>query len=315
VDTHKNAPMTPAGRLRMVHAVSGGESTREVARRLSVDPKTVRKWCRRFAEGGESALADRSSRPHRCPSAIPRGTLQRAVKLRRQGMMMAAIAAELSISKATVARVMKREGLSRLSALQPAPLPRRYEREAPGELLHIDIKRLGGIRGPGHRVTGDRSRRARGAGWDVTFVAIDDHSRVAFAQVWPAENAHSAAGFLQQTLAYYRTLGIRVQRILTDNGKVFGSGPFTSICTRFAIKRMTTRPYRPQTNGKAERFIQTAMREWAYGRTYRHSRERSAHLPRWLHHYNWHRPHSSLGGFPPISRLPLTGGNLLSLHS
>jgi transposase InsO family protein len=299
----------------MVRARAAGESVRDVARRFAVDAKTVRKWCRRYAESGEAGLADRSSCPHRFPTAIPRGTVQRAVKLRRGGMTMAAIAATLGISKATVARLLKKEGLNRLSDLEPDPLPRRYERDAPGELLHIDIKRLGGIRGIGHRISGDRSKRARGAGWDVTFVAIDDHSRVGFAQVWPAENAESAAGFLRQTLAYYRSLGIRVERILTDNGKVFGSAAFTSICDRQAIKRMTTRPYRPQTNGKAERFIQTAMREWAYGRTYRHSRERTAYLPRWLHHYNWHRPHTSLGGLPPISRLPLRGDDVLRLHS
>jgi transposase InsO family protein len=228
---------------------------------------------------------------------------------------MASIASTLKISRATVSRVLARAGLSRLASLDPPPLPQRYERAAPGELLHLDIKRLAAIRRVGHRITGDRSTRVRGAGWDVTFVAVDDHSRVGFAQIWPAQDADCAAGFLRHALAYYRCLGIRVERVLTDNGKVFESRAFRMLCEQNTIKRLRTRPYRPQTNGKAERFIQTAMREWAYGRTYRHSRERNQQLPRWLHHYNWHRPHSSLGGLPPISRIPLSRGNVLRLHS
>jgi transposase InsO family protein len=298
----------------MVQAVNGGEPLSAVARRLQVDRKTVRKWVSRHAVAGVKGLQDRSSRPQRTPGAIPRGTAQRVVTLRRQRRTMASIAATLNISKATVSRVLARAGLSRLADLDPAPLPRRYERATPGELLHIDIKRLGAIAGVGHRITGDRARRARGVGWDVTYVAIDDHSRVGFAEVWPAENAGAAAGFLQHALAYYASLGLRIQQLLTDNGKVFDSHLFVDLCARHRIKRLHTRFYRPQTNGKAERFIQTALREWAYGRTYRHSRARTAYLPRWLHHYNWHRPHTSLGGLPPISRLPLRGDTVLSLH-
>ena len=314
MDTHKNAPMTPAGRLRMVQAVHAGESISAVARRLQVDRKTVRKWIARHTRSGMSGLQDRSSRPQRAPRAIPHGTAQRVVTLRRQRRTMASIAATLRISKATVSRVLARAGLSRLAALDPAPLPRRYERATPGELLHIDIKRLGAIAGVGHRITGDRTHRARGVGWDVTYVAIDDHSRVGFAEVWPAERADCAAGFLQHALTYYASLGLRIERILTDNGKVFDSHLFVDLCARHRIKRLHTRFYRPQTNGKAERFIQTALREWAYGRAYRHSRARTAYLPRWLHHYNWHRPHTSLGGLPPISRLPLAGEDVLRLH-
>jgi len=314
VDTHKNAPMTPAGRLRIVQAVAAGEAISAVALRLAVDRKTVRKWVTRYAEEGDVGLQDRSSRPLRSPNAIARGTAQRVLTLRRRRYTMATIARTLGIAKATAARVLARAGLSRLAALDPAPLPQRYERATPGELLHIDIKRLGAIRGVGHRITGDRQTRSRGAGWDVTYVAIDDHSRVGFAEVWPAENAECAAGFLQHALAYYKALGLRIERIMTDNGKVFDSRLFVAVCEHHRIKRLHTRFYRPQTNGKAERFIQTAMREWAYGRTYRHSRTRTAYLPKWLHHYNWHRPHSAIGGFPPISRLQLTGDNVLSLH-
>lgn len=307
--------MTPAGRLRIVQAVAAGEAISAVAVRLAVDRKTVRKWVTRFAEGGEAGLADRSSRPKRSPGAIARGTAQRIVTLRRRRQTMASIARTLGVAKATVGRVLARAGLSRLAALDPAPLPQRYERATPGELLHIDIKRLGAIRGVGHRITGNRQQRTRGAGWDVTYVAIDDHSRVAFAQVWPAENAECAAGFLRHAVAYYQTLGLHIERIMTDNGKVFDSRPFVAVCEQHNIKRLHTRFYRPQTNGKAERFIQTALREWAYGRTYRHSRTRTANLAHWLHHYNWHRPHSATGGQPPISRLQLPGDNVLSLHS
>jgi transposase InsO family protein len=315
VDTHKNAPMTPAGRLRIVEAVAAGEPMTAVAARLGIDRKTVRKWLARFQAEGLGGLSDRSSRPHCSPSAIARGTGQRVITLRKQRRTMRNIARTLAISLSTVARVLARAGLSRLAALDPPPAPNRYERAAPGELLHIDIKRLGAIRGVGHRISGERQHRARGAGWDVTYVAIDDHSRVAFAEVWPAERADCAAGFLDHAVTYYRSLGVPIERVLTDNGKVFHSHLFAQISDRHGIKRLHTRAYRPQTNGKAERFIQTALREWAYGRAYRHSRHRTARLPRWVHEYNWHRPHTSLGGLPPISRLQLDGDNVLSLHS
>lgn len=315
MDSHKNAPMTPAGRQRMVQAVLAGQPVSEVGQRFAVDPKTVRKWVKRFAEQGAAGLADRSSRPRRSPTAIARGTAQRVVTLRRRRWTMPTIAAELGIARATVSRVLARVGLSRLAALEPAPLPRRYERAIPGELLHVDIKRLAGIRGVGHRITGNRQQRARGVAYDYTYVAIDDHSRVAYAQIWPAENTSCAVSFLQHALAYYRSLGVRIKAVITDNGKVFTSGAFLATCQQHRIRCTHTRPYRPQTNGKAERFIQTALREWAYGRTYRRSRERAAWLPRWLHHYNWHRSHAAVGGLPPVSRLPLAADNVLRLHS
>jgi transposase InsO family protein len=299
----------------MVQAVAGGEPVAAVAARFGVDRKTVRKWFSRYRAEGMKGLPDRSSRPHHSPNAIARGTAQRVIGLRRQRRTMTSIAKTLGISLSTVSRVLARAGLSRLSDLDPPPPPNRYERATAGELLHIDIKRLVGIRCVGHRITGDRSRRARDVPYDVTYVAIDDHSRVAFAEVWPAERADCAAGFLGHALASYRSLGLRIERILTDNGKVFDSGAFVQLCEQHRIKRLHTRYYRPQTNGKAERFIQTALREWAYGRTYRHSRQRTARLPRWLHHYNWHRPHGSLAGDPPISRVPISGDNVLKLHS
>lgn len=315
MDTHKNAPMTPTGRLRLVREVLAGRQIKEVAAAFQVDRKTVRKWIGRYRELGEMGLEDRSSAPHHSPLRIAKGKTQRIVVLRQRRWTMERIARELGVSRATVQRTLARAGLSRLSALDPVELPRRYERQNPGELLHIDIKKLGRIGRPGHRVHGDRTTRVHGIGWEYAYVAVDDHSRIAFSQVLPAENGPCATAFLSNALAYYRTLGIGIERVITDNGKVFGAKTFIALCDAEGIVRKRTRFYRPQTNGKAERFIQTALREWAYGRSYRNSGERLAHLPRWLHAYNWHRPHAALGGAAPISRSRLGGDTLLSLHS
>jgi len=307
--------MTPTGRLRLVKEVLAGRHIKEVAVAFQVDRKTVRKWVKRYRELGEPGLADRSSAPHRSPLRIAKAKSQRIVVLRRRRWTMERIARELGVSRATVQRTLARAGLSRLSALDPVELPRRYERQRPGELLHIDIKKLGRIGRAGHRVNGDRTTRVRGIGWEYAYVAVDDHSRIAFTQVLPAENGPCATAFLRDALAYYKTLGMRIERVITDNGKVFGAKSFIALCEAHGIVRKRTRFYRPQTNGKAERFIQTALREWAYGRSYRSSNERSAHLPHWLHAYNWHRPHTALGGAVPISRSGLGGGRLLSINS
>lgn len=315
MDTHKNAPMTPTGRQRLVREVLAGRQINEVALAFQVDRKTVRKWLKRFREMGAAGLEDRSSAPHRSPLRIAKGKSQRIVVLRRRRWTMERIAKELGVSRSTVQRTLARAGLSRLSALDPVELPKRYERESPGELLHIDIKKLGRIARPGHRVHGDRTTRVHGIGWEYAYVAVDDHSRIAFSQVLPAENGPCATSFLSDALAYYQTLGMRIERVITDNGKVFGAKTFIALCEAHGIVRKRTRFYRPQTNGKAERFIQTALREWAYGRSYRNSSERMAYLPRWLHAYNWHRPHAGLGGAVPISRSGLGGDTLLSLHS
>lgn len=315
MDTHKNAPMTPTGRLRMVREVMAGRQVKEVAKSFQVDRKTVRKWVKRFRAAGGTGLEDRSSRPRRSPLRIPKAKSQRILVLRRRRWTMERIARELHVSRATVQRTLARAGLSRLRALDPVELPRRYERQTAGELLHIDIKKLGRIGRVGHRITGDRTSRVHGIGWEYAYVAVDDHSRIAFTQLLPAENGLCATAFLADALAYYRTLGIRIERVITDNGKVFGARSFVGLCEANGIKRKRTRFYRPQTNGKAERFIQTALREWAYARSYRSSSERQAHLPRWLHAYNWHRPHAGLGGAVPISRSGLGGDILLSLHN
>ena len=298
----------------MVQSVMAGEPIRSVAQRCETDRKSVRKWVLRYRVEGQAGLCDRSSRPHRSPRAIPRGTAQRVITLRQRRWTMAHIATELQISRATVSRVLARAGLSRLTAFDPAPLPRRYERARPGDLLHIDSKKLARIARTGHRITGNPQHHVRGVGYEAAFVAIDDRSRVAFAEMFADERKPSAAAFLDHAARYYRCLGVRVRCIMTDNAKVFRSLPFTAACRRWRMRHIFTRLYTPRTNGKAERFIQTALREWAYGRAYRHSRERTAHLPEWLHRYNWHRPHSALAGRPPISRLSINGDNLLRLH-
>jgi transposase InsO family protein len=315
MDSHKNAPLTAAGRCRLVEAVQEGQSIAVAARNFRVDRKTVRKWVRRFQGQGVAGLSDRSCRPKKSPRRIARAIAQRIVQLRRRRWTMERIAREVRVSRATVSRSLARAGLSRLSALDPVELPRRYERDAPGELLHIDIKKLGRIGRIGHRITGNRQDRMQGIGWEHVYVAVDDHSRVGYSQILPFENADCATRFLSAAIQYYRSLGIHIERVITDNAKVFTSGPFCALCETQGIKRRRTRFYRPQTNGKAERFIQSALREWAYAHAYRTSRERAVHLPRWLHAYNWHRPHASLGGSPPISRLQLSRGKLLRLHT
>jgi transposase InsO family protein len=225
------------------------------------------------------------------------------------------IAAEVGVSPATVSRILKRLGLNRLSALEPAEPVRRYQRENPGELIHIDIKKLGKIGIIGHRITGDHSKRARGIGWEYVHVCVDDASRIAFVQVKPNERKTSAVAFLKAAVAYYASLGVTVERVMTDNGSCYRSRAFRRACKRLKLRHIRTRPYTPKTNGKAERFIQTSLREWAYACAYDSSARRTAQLPIWLHRYNWHRPHGSLKDKAPITVLGLTENNVLRLHS
>lgn len=219
------------------------------------------------------------------------------------------------MSPATVSRVLRRAGLSRWRELEPQSPVVRYERSTPGELIHIDTKKLGRIERPSHRVTGDRRDRVRGIGWEFAHVAIDDHSRTSLVAMAEDERKESAVAFLEQVVAHYRACGVAVQRVMTDNGSAYQSRAFAAACRRLGVRHLRTRPYTPQTNGKAERFIQTCLREWAYAATYQTSAQRRSALQDWLHHYNCHRPHSALGGRPPISRLPLRQNNLLKLHS
>jgi len=317
MDIHKNARLTPRGRERMVTMVLGGQTPKAVSEAVGVCPRTVRKWVERFQAEGLAGLQDRSSRPDRLRQPTPPATIDRIEALRRQRLTGKAIAAETGVSPATVSRVLKRLGLNRLSALEPAAPPRRYQRERPGELIHIDIKKLGKFNRIGHRITGDRTGQSnsRGVGWEFVHVCIDDASRIAFSRVMKSERKACAVAFLKAAVAYYASLGITVERVMTDNGSCYRSKAFRNACKRQGLKHIFTRPYTPRTNGKAERFIQTALREWAYARAYDTSRQRAAELPHWIHRYNWHRPHGSIGAVPPITTLGLTGNNLLRLHS
>jgi transposase InsO family protein len=276
----------------------------------------VRKWVERFQAEGLSGLQDRSSRPQRLHRPTPQATIERIEVLRRQRLTGKAIAAQTAVSPATVSRVLKRLGLNRLGALEPADPPRRYQRERPGELIHIDIKKLGKFNRIGHRITGDRTGQsnARGVGWEFVHVAIDDASRIAFSRVMESERKGCAVTFLKAAIAYYASLGITVERVMTDNGSCYKAFAFRRACKRLGLRHIRTKPYTPRTNGKAERFIQTALREWAYARAYDTSKQRALELPYWIHQYNWHRPHGSIGAVPPISTLGLTGNNLLRLH-
>jgi transposase InsO family protein len=321
MNIHKNARLTPIGRGRLVRLVESGQTPKAVAQAAGVCPRTVRKWVDRYRREGLAGLQDRSSRPHRLYRPTPDALVERVEALRRQRHTGKQIAADVQLSSATVSRILKRLGLNRIDALEPCEPVRRYEREHPGEMIHIDIKKLGRIDGVGHRITGDRrgqsNRRSRGEGlgWEFVHVSIDDNSRIAFAEVMPNERKHSAIAFLKAAVAYYESLGVKVERVMTDNGSCYKSLAFGKACKRLGLKHIRTKPYTPRTNGKAERFIQTCLREWAYAQAFHHSRQRTKELPYWLHRYNWHRPHAGIGAKTPISRLGLTEDNLLRLHS
>lgn len=316
MNIHKNARLSLARRVEMIQDITQrGLSVSTAAASHGVTTATVRKWLGRFLALGEGALCDASSRPLHSPRAIEPGKALAIVELRHKRLTQARIAAALGISKSTVSRVLARAGLSRLADLQPAEPLVRYEHEAPGDMLHIDTKKLGRIVRPSHRVTGNRRDSVEGAGWETLFVAIDDHARIAFTDMHPDEKVPQAVQFLRNAVAYYASLGVTIKRLLTDNGSAFRSRDFAHVCVELGIQHKFTRPYRPQTNGKAERFIQSALREWAYGFTYQDSHQRTAALDHWNHHYNWHRPHQGIGGLTPMSRLNPSRYNLLTLHT
>jgi transposase InsO family protein len=294
--------------------VDQGVPVKVVAASFGVCERTVRKWVKRHLAA--TGLEDRSSRPKASPRCLPPETVNTIVELRRQRWTGARIATHLGLSRATLSRYLRRAGLNRAADLEPVVPVIRYEKARPGELLHLDIKKLGRIQRPGHRVTGSRQVRAHGKiGWEFVFVAIDDCSRLAFAEICADERQHTAATFLKAALAYYAGLGIQVKSIMTDNGSCFISHTFARACAQLGLKHIFTRPYTPRTNGKAERFIQTSLREWAYHASYDHSGARLAALAPWLHHYNWHRPHYSLNLKPPASRLQQSPDDLLKLHT
>ena len=315
MDIHKNARLTLWSRELLAKRVfAHGLRFNSAAAELKVSPKTAAKWVRRYQAEGIAGLGDRSSRPHRLRRPTSEEQVACVEVLRRQRWAGSRIAAHTGLSRATVSRILRRLRLNRIRHLEPERPDNRYEHAAPGDLLHLDIKKLGRIARPSHRVTGNRRDRVRGIGWEYVHVAIDDHSRIAFSAILPDETAASATAFLRQTLAYYARLGIVFKALLTDNGAAYRSRAFAAACRELGLKHRFTRPYTPRTNGKAERFIQTALREWAYARQYQNSDERSQELRPWLHQYNWHRPHASLDHAPPISRAGIDLNNLLRLH-
>ena len=275
-----------------------GLSPGEAAARLGVSERTAYRWLRRYREEGLAGLTDRSSRPRHSPTRTPAATEDVIVSLRRLKRTGPQIALELGMSRSTVGLVLSRCGLGKVSALEAREPVRRYEHKAAGDMLHLDIKKLGRIIRPGHRVTGNRRDSVDGAGWEYVHVCIDDYSRVAYVEVLGNEKADTTTGFLERAVAWFAARGITVRRILTDNGSAYRSRLFVGRCRELGAKACKTRPYTPRTNGKAERFIQTLLREWAYARTYAHSAERMACLRHWLQFYNLERRHGTLGTTP-----------------
>jgi transposase InsO family protein len=316
MDYHQNARLTIHSREALASKVVEEKCTlKQAAACFSVSVKTAAKWARRFRQEGAAGLRDRSSRPQRLRRPTSAQLVSQVEQLRRQRWTGLRIAQQTGLSRATVSRILRRLRLSRMRDLEPKLPVRRYEHARPGDLLHLDIKKLGRIARPSHRVTGDRRDSVSGIGWEYLHVAIDDYSRIAFSAIYPDEKQASVLAFLADSLAYYARFGIRFRAVLTDNGPAYRSRAFAQACRTLGLKHRFTRPYTPRTNGKAERFIQTLLREWAYARTYQNSTERSQELRPWLHQYNWHRPHGSLGASPPISRSALDRNNLLTLHN
>lgn len=303
MNTHKNARLTPAGRLAVIQRVRRGVPVAEVARGACVSARTIWKWLRRYREEGLGGLTDRSSRPHRLARRLPRHRQRQVVRGRTKRWSSLRIASHYQLPVSTVVTMLRRLGLHRLARLEPPRPAVRYEHATPGALVHLDIKKLGRIGRIGHRITGDRRSRVRGIGWEFVHVAIDDCTRLAYAEVLADEREHTAAGFLARALAWFRAQGIRVQRLLTDNGSCYRSRVHQTVVTAHGLRHRFTRPYRPQTNGKAERFIRTLLHEWAYAQAYRSSGWRTAALPRYLTYYNTQRRHSALDYGTPADRL------------
>jgi transposase InsO family protein len=319
---HGNAALTPKQRLRLARrVVDEGWSLAEAAEAAEVSERMARKWVERYRAEGEAGLVDRPSAPKSQPQATAADRIEAIAALRRLRMTGAEIAECLSMALSTVQGILTRIGLGELSRLDPPEPPNRYERDRPGELVHIDVKKLGriGERGAGHRATGNRGngQRSRGAGWEFVHICIDDATRLAYVEVLGDEKATTCVGFLRRALRFYRAHGIKVERLMTDNGSAYRSTVHAIACRTLKIKHIRTKPYRPRTNGKAERFIRTLLGGWAYGAIYRSSAERRAALSGWLDFYNRRRPHGSLGHRAPMERLTTLqqGNNLVGSYT
>jgi len=306
MNIHKNARLVPQGRLLMVRGiVEEGWKVAEAAAAAGLSERRAYEWLRRYRAGGEIALNDRSSTPARYRNRTTNPRDNDIEQLRRQRLTGDRIARRLGLPRSTVGAVLRRLGLGRLRALEPPAPAIRYERDRPGELIHLDTKKLGRIDGIGHRITGYHSgvNRNRGIGYEVLHVCIDDASRLAYTEILPDEKKHSAIAFLDRALAWLARHGVTVERVMTDNGSAYRSHAFRQRLAAASLKHIRTRPYTPKTNGKAERFIQTSLREWAYARPYQSSAERTHAMHPWITDYNHSRPHSALGGIPPAMRL------------
>ena len=312
MNTHKNARMTVHGRALLVKRIVGEDwRVAEAAKAAGVSTRTAHKWLARYRAGGERMLHDRSSAPARCPHRLPAEIVAEIEQLRRRRLTGPQIASRLGLARSTIGAVLRRLGLGRLSALDPKPPIIRYERAAPGELIHIDTKKLGRIDGIGHRITGYHvgMNRRRGIGWELLHVAIDDASRLAYTELLPDEKKESACAFLTRALAFFAAHGVAVERVMTDNGSAYRSHDFARQIAAAGLRHIRTRPYTPRTNGKAERFIQTSLREWAYTRAYHSSQERNHAMAPWIDRYNTQRPHSALANQTPWVRLNNLLGN------
>jgi transposase InsO family protein len=316
MDYHKNARLTVHSREQIAKMVIEQGCTQQAAAwAFHVSAKTAAKWVRRYRQSGTASLTDLSSRPHRSPLQTPSILLERVFAFRRQRWNGWRIARELELSRSTVCRILRRAGMNRLRSLEPPPPVQRYEHEHPGDLIHFDIKRLARIVRPGSRVTGQLNRRSRGAGFEYLHVAIDDHSRISFGAILPDQTHQSALRFFFMAREHFNRFGISMRKAYNDNGPCYRHSLYRKTIKQLDIKQGFTRPYTPRTNGKAERFIQTALREWAWARTYQNSEERKQQLTAWLHDYNFHRPHASLKLNTPASRAGLNRNNLLRLHN
>jgi transposase InsO family protein len=307
---HGNARSCPNSRRLLVRRIEEeGWSLMAAAEAAGISERTARKWLARWREEGETGLLDRSSAPKRVPSRLPADRVAAIEALRRLRMTAAEIAEALGMALSTVSRWLKRIGLGKRSSLAPPEPPNRYERKRPGELIHVDVKKLGRILRPGHRVTGNRRDRftdARGygvAGWEFVHVCVDDATRLAYVEVLADERGETAAGFLRRAVGWLASMGVKVERVMSDNGSCYRSHLHARACRELGLRHLRTRPYRPRTNGKAERFIQTLTNGWAYGAVYGNSAERAAALSGWLTHYNFTRRHGSLGHKAPAARL------------
>lgn len=303
MNIHKNARLTLVMRAEVVAAQRAGATLSALARAFHVSRQTIKKWVQRAAAPDANGLADRSSRPHHSPRRLSRVRRRQVERRRRRRWSSIRIARDLHLPIATVVREQRRLGLNHLSRLEPPRPANRYEWPAAGDLLHLDIKKLGRIGRIGHRIHGDRTRRSRGVGWEYVHVAIDDCTRLGYAEVLADETKETTAGFLQRAVRYFGRRGIRIARVMTDNGSAYRSRVFADLLAHHQLPHLRTRPYTPRTNGKAERFIRTLLAEWAYAQAYRTSLARTHALTHYLGYYNTARPHMGIHGLTPRQKL------------